>query len=530
MKYIVLNDKVKLSARDLVASGIRIAITTYGFVLAQAKKTQSFCDFAKIVTGHGYQNAMNLLPDRAFPDAFKKGRPCDLLASPWYSHQGMEHASVILDEGHMAKSQTGKIHEAIRRIPKKSLFILTGSIVPNNVWDLFGIMHLFPGEHPFSTQERFRKTFAKKINNVYTEPSPSKLNRLVKYMMGFTVARPSSVLNLPGLVVQYHDITIDSRDAELSAVWAFKFVQAVRWGKGNGDPLKARREDQKAMFYAARARQYIANRLLITNRSIEVEENILSQWRVLMKTFTPTCKEKDIKAMDDEDFPGPRTIVTDDAESQVKDFMDKASRNLAATSQVPPPESLVDDGDLLQQESGANMDTNAEEIVPVAAEEPENENYDDGEGDDEKADPSGQTSCLWLNQVKQATTEQLMSSKVKEILQLVVWIRKTYPSEKIIIFSYFLKFQDIIAEAIHRKTTNSFETIRIIRIDGTMSSTVAAERQNEFESSGCDTLLLLTTAGAHGVNLQCASQIIQAEPWWNSNEEKQAYCCFHRQN
>ena len=119
--------------------------------------------------------------------------------------------------------------------------------------------------------------------------------------------------------------------------------------------------------------------------------------------------------------------------------------------------------------------------------------------------------------VKKAKIEGLLSPKVKEILQLIVYIRQTCPGEKINISSYFLKFQDIIKEAI-LQANNSRETVHTIQIDGSINSKIATERQKAFEDADNDTVLLLTGVGAHGVNLHCASKIIQAEPRWNTNE------------
>ena len=40
-------------------------------------------------------------------------------------------------------------------------------------------------------------------------------------------------------------------------------------------------------------------------------------------------------------------------------------------------------------------------------------------------------------------------------------------------------------------------------------------------------LLITTGCGGTGINLQAASVVIQMEPWWNRNHEKQAYArCF----
>ncbi|KAL2847278.1 P-loop containing nucleoside triphosphate hydrolase protein [Aspergillus pseudodeflectus] len=49
-------------------------------------------------------------------------------------------------------------------------------------------------------------------------------------------------------------------------------------------------------------------------------------------------------------------------------------------------------------------------------------------------------------------------------------------------------------------------------------------------SSATDCPLLITAqAGGCGLNLQAASVVIQAEPWWNANSQRQAHARCHRQ-
>ena len=117
-------------------------------------------------------------------------------------------------------------------------------------------------------------------------------------MMGFTIARPSSVLHL-GLSVQYHDFFAQPRESKISAVWSLKFLQAVRWEKGNGDPLKARRGDHKAIYSAARARQYVANRMLVLNDMPEAEKELIAQYQSFVVDF-PTTYSKPLQEEDKE--------------------------------------------------------------------------------------------------------------------------------------------------------------------------------------------------------------------------------------
>ncbi|KAF2797484.1 hypothetical protein K505DRAFT_334264 [Melanomma pulvis-pyrius CBS 109.77] len=147
----------------------------------------------------------------------------------------------MLDEGQIAKSQYGKIHEAIRALPYVILLLISGTLIANRWWDLFGLFHLFPQAHAFGTYERFNKAFARIVHGKYKEP----------------------MLMLPGLVLEYYDFVVNEYGAYTSAGWAFHYIKALRMCGDMSPKAKKMNDDSaRALAYAIRARWYIAGTIM----------------------------------------------------------------------------------------------------------------------------------------------------------------------------------------------------------------------------------------------------------------------------
>ncbi|PMD25704.1 hypothetical protein NA56DRAFT_383508 [Hyaloscypha hepaticicola] len=103
--------------------------------------------------------------------------------------------------------------------------------------------------------------------------------------------------------------------------------------------------------------------------------------------------------------------------------------------------------------------------------------------------------------------------------------RRTYPNQKILVFSQYLKFLDILEEALKRAVR-----IQALRFDGTAGQRQRLHVQQRFKDSGPEVPLLMTAgAGAYSLNITDTSIIIQCEIWWNLSVEWQAICRLWRQ-
>ncbi|TGO47700.1 hypothetical protein BCON_0266g00050 [Botryotinia convoluta] len=131
----------------------------------------------------------------------------------------------------------------------------------------------------------------------------------------------------------------------------------------------------------------------------------------------------------------------------------------------------------------------------------------------------------WLDRVKRRAHLMKESGRVEKIIQLYIYLVSTYPGRKIVIFSCFLKFLDILDEALYQECS-----IKSSRYDGSIAAEQRIEIENSFRQADPKLPLLITGgSGGVGLNIAYAGIVIQAEPWWNSNTEKQAADRTYRQ-
>ena len=105
------------------------------------------------------------------------------------------------------------------------------------------------------------------------------------------------------------------------------------------------------------------------------------------------------------------------------------------------------------------------------------------------------------------------SSKLEAILSE---LEKVKSDSKVLIFSQYLGFLDIIGAALDKLGVECF------RIDGSMSLKERVSAMSDFEKSGCGSVMLISMkAGGVGLNLVAASSVFIVDPWWNQALEDQ---------
>ncbi|KAK5131862.1 hypothetical protein LTR08_000529 [Meristemomyces frigidus] len=131
----------------------------------------------------------------------------------------------------------------------------------------------------------------------------------------------------------------------------------------------------------------------------------------------------------------------------------------------------------------------------------------------------------WLKMVEDCQTLRESSGRLDVLLRLYDWLRKKHPEKKIVIFSQYLRFQDIVARAFKK-----YNGIDAFRFDGTVTERHRRRVRQMYRECGPQTPLLMTCgAGSVGLNITEASIVIQLEPWWNGNNENQAIARVYRQ-
>lgn len=117
----------------------------------------------------------------------------------------------------------------------------------------------------------------------------------------------------------------------------------------------------------------------------------------------------------------------------------------------------------------------------------------------------------------------MVSAKVSKCVELVRRILREQPGEKVIIFSQFTTFFDILQIVLYANG------ISYLRYDGTMDVDTKNKVISCFYNDASKKVLLLSLkAGNVGLTLTCANHVILLEPFWNPYVEKQAQDRVHR--
>eukprot|EP00758_Cryptobia_borreli_P011388 Tbor_TRINITY_DN5650_c3_g2::TRINITY_DN5650_c3_g2_i11::g.9007::m.9007/K15711/SMARCA3, HLTF; SWI/SNF-related matrix-associated actin-dependent regulator of chromatin subfamily A3 len=115
------------------------------------------------------------------------------------------------------------------------------------------------------------------------------------------------------------------------------------------------------------------------------------------------------------------------------------------------------------------------------------------------------------------------STKVDMILHEVDHMQKEFPDDKVVIFSHFTSFLNIISVALE------MHNISFVRVDGSMPIVQRNQVVQTFQNSTNTRVMLASkTAVGVGLNLTMANHVLIVDPWWNPAIEEQAIHRCHR--
>lgn len=117
------------------------------------------------------------------------------------------------------------------------------------------------------------------------------------------------------------------------------------------------------------------------------------------------------------------------------------------------------------------------------------------------------------------------SAKLDKILDIIESIREHDPTEKVLVFSLWTSFLDMLEVALE----NARPRFKYTRYDGGIAAHHRDAAISKFEKDpDLNIMLISLTAGSVGLNLVMASQVIICEPFWNPYTEEQAIDRAHR--
>ncbi|KAG9831484.1 hypothetical protein KCU98_g13541, partial [Aureobasidium melanogenum] len=123
--------------------------------------------------------------------------------------------------------------------------------------------------------------------------------------------------------------------------------------------------------------------------------------------------------------------------------------------------------------------------------------------------------------------DELLSNRVTAVIKTLSDVRRDFPDDRVVVFSNFVEFLDLVAEAFLRSTkTLAFH------FDGTVKEGDRQTIRAAWSNSKSPHPPILVTAGAGGaeMNLQAGNHVVRRERWWTESEEMQADARCHRKN
>ena len=496
-KYLVL-DSSKQGAVDLIKGKYDFVICSYGFVQAQHRRLLSHQDFLNKVRllGQAYAEKTTNL-------RFQK-RPRLSLFSDLYTILGLPIRHLILDEAQYIKNWETGIHKAIKGLVYTKFLAITGTPITNRWWDVYGIISLMK-DTPLPTPGDFWRVFGNQYHR-RGEPPPSKLPRLIKFLMMMTVSRPASLMELPGLEIKEQPLELKAMDEDMVLIYTKLFLDTLRkrGHSTNNQNFRTAGSAKRALIWATRAQQFAAHPQLVDNDTTVDHKNILTDI-TKMRIGAMKVSESTDKRQLAQDL---LTMFEAKAEAEVEAKVEAEAVNTADDNE---DEDTTDDADY-DPNKGLLHDDDDEE------------DEEDGEIVEDDVETNTEKRKQWIKKVRQMDDQALASNRLDSICHVCTTIQKKTPGARITIFSRFLRFLDLIGEALHRRLN-----VIALRLDGTCSKDERQGTTQAFSANPGSILLVTPRTGGAGLNgLECASQLIQCEPWWTAAEEAQVYARLSR--
>lgn len=425
--------------------------------------------------------------------------PILCLYTEMYSFLDLPFPHVIVDDAHHGKEEDGLMHQAVKELFRRNTLLISGTFIANRWSDIFTFVDLIGG-HAFGDKEQFSRCFG---DDSLVEPQPVKFPRMVKFLQRLVLSRPNSVLDLKGHHIYEQLFTLNAMESKHSNYWLLKWLRALSLipedergnhheyehvGIGEEEREDERSKDDDAMLLTTRAA--VCSNHLATAPLVDVAtiDGILGNFETMFRRYEDG--QESGRSLDKAQYAPALTSF------------DQRTRDRTAYAISHVLQSRKYGNELFSASEGGNARTL-------------DQRCNDGNAQRfQRAMLKGMLPTM--------PNEQLFSSRTAAIVQFVMDCRQKHAGEKIVLFSKYAKFLDMLDEALQRRLGRA---INIIRFDGELSVTERTMARHMFEVSASPQTIILVTSGAGGtgINLSAASVVIQAEPWWNRNEELQAW-------
>lgn len=540
-----------MSLSELLSQRYDFVIVTYQFARMRHSALTNFGLFHQIAKKIGFDRAMEKIPkpERPWKD---NARITASLHSEAYDIMDFSIKCLILDEAHQyAKRVSSQTHKALMALRYERCFVLTGTPIPDKWYDTFGLIHFLPRAHPFSTPAAFWKAFGSHVDGKRrNRPPASKSQRLKKFLLAITIARPASVLNIPNYEKHEVDFALSHRESTLDIYWTIKFLFALRLrGEEDVKDIDKGGKNGKALALSIRAQQYCACPAIVPEEAQKLEDKILQNAANLQELFlnevralskvapkdaadaanepvTDSAPDTLFNSGSTNEMDSPDDLRAGDVELLVEQLKDKEALLKflrTAKSKMCPPHKKKQQKDVNDSVVGGGHVVEDDEVTDFI--EQTVKKVEDDMLEETLTTPPPRARKDFLVELKSWKDTQIFSSKIQRTLMLLDEIEAAYSGEKVIVFTKFLIWHDVLAFAMKKRGM-----VPPLRFDGSMNDQERAKHRTMFDDAKSGRRVILVTSGSGGaaINLAAASHVVLPEQWWCVPDIRQAISRAHR--
>ncbi|OTA65935.1 hypothetical protein K449DRAFT_391906 [Hypoxylon sp. EC38] len=414
------------------------------------------------------------------------------------------YAHLILDEAQEVRDPKGDKHRAIKTLSYRSAIVISGTASHHDWPDAFGLIDFLPG-CAFLDRDHMERIF-RLPNSIPPRIGLEKIPFIQRYFMPISIFRPRDIVDLPIHHVHQVKFLVEPSISLIIVELTAKFVAACRLS----DDYCTKKKDRKSFAMCARAQALAANQLLIRGNIHGRETRGGDDFRQLIFEALELGGDMPLEKIP-EDLCGEFSdwIVY----WQGLDDDEVGEGTLTALHKYDPYDPTDPDW-------GSDEETDIDD-------EPEEYDKDSAIGSGGGSTQTPATTIgnnrrrrtarreEYREKAKRSSRWDRYSPRVSTCLDTIREIRRSYPEEKILVFSNSVRFLDILEMVIVQD--RFVEKLTPLRFDG---STSRAERNNILEkfqrSNRTEVLFLTAKTGGLGLNLEAASHVVLCEPWWDS--------------
>lgn len=446
---------------------------------------------------------------------------------------GVKFHRIVLDEGHNIRNRTTIAAKACNDLRGEKKWILTGTPVVNKLEDLYSLIK-FLGIEPWNNFSLWRAsvTMPFQSKNKGTRGSLNALRVVQNIMERILLRRTKDMQTTDGqplVALPPKTVTIDrvefSDDEQSLYSWIYAKVKgSFRKSLDQGQGL---RNYTTILAQILRLRQACCHPGLVLNISKYQAEDAINE------------------TLDDEeqDENGRKSTIFDYEDGDLRKIIEKFSESGTANDDTNAESNISEFGATVATQIMEGLQSECPICTEEIAEHDaavtncfhvaclncllEHISYQKNKGLEAKC-PICRQDITGLYTVQRHDSEVLLrkyrsSGQSAKIRALIGALRKSPVREKVVVFSQFTGFLDLIENELKY---NGFPTLRF---DGSLSQKDRVKVLDRFDRDPKPYILLISLkAGGVGLNLVCARQAFIMDPWWSFAIESQAIDRIHR--